>query len=327
MTWRRKLSGRASTGVRWIISAAAMALIVLLFPRLVDVPAALRAVQQSDGRLDLLAALAFVAGLLAYAQRWRLLLAGKPGLGETLQAANAGHAANIVLPFRAGEALRVAMLGRSAALPLAEITASVVVERGIEQLMRVLALAGALVSGLRLQLAPAALIGVGGILVLLTWFAVWALRHQADILAQGPRLLARVPRLSEARARQGLAAALAGINDAAASGQMRRALGWSVITWSCFWAFQMLTLAALNGAGLASSSWAALCLGVLFIAPPSAATQPGIYHAALVAPLALLGFDRAGLTAFAVLLHLQQMLWMIGLALVGSGLQVIRRAI
>jgi len=83
----------------------------------------------------------------------------------------------------------------------------------------------------------------------------------------------------------------------------------------------------LNGAGLTASSWAALSFGVLFIAPPSAPTQPGIYHAALVAPLALLGFDRAGLTAWAVLLHLQQMLWMIGLALVGSGLQVIRRAI
>lgn len=326
MTSGRKLSGRAAS-LRWILSAAAMALIVLLFPRLVDVPAALRAVQQSDWRLDVLASLAFVAGLLAYAQRWRLLLAGKPRLGETFQAANAGHAANILLPFRAGEALRVAMLGRSAALPLAEITASVVVERGIEQLMRVLALAGALVTGLRLQLAPAALIGVGGLLMLLTWFAVWALRHQAAILVQGPRLLAHIPGISEARARQGLAAALAGINDAAASGQMRRALGWSVVTWSCFWAFQMLTLAALNGAGLMASSWAALSFGVLFIAPPSAATQPGIYHAALVAPLALLGFDRAGLTALAVLLHLQQMLWMIGLTLVSSGLQVIRRAV
>jgi len=325
MTWGRKWPRRASTSLRWMLSAAAIILIVLLFPRLVDVPAALRAVRQSDWRLDLLASLAFVAGLVAYAQRWRLLLAGKPRLGETFQAANAGHAANILLPFRAGEALRVAMLSRSASLPLAEINASVVVERGIEQVMRVLALAGALVTGLRLQLAPAALIGIGGMLLLLTWGAVWALRHQADVLVHGSRLLARAPGISETRARQGLAAALAGINDAAASGQIRRALGWSVITWGCFWGFQMLTLAALNGAGVAPSSWAALCLGVLFIAPPSAATQPGIYHAALVAPLALLGFDRAGLTAFAVLLHLQQMLWMIGLALVGSGLQSIRR--
>lgn len=308
-----------------IVSSAVILLIVLLFPRFVDLAAALRAVQQADWRLSLLGSLAFIAGLTAYAQRWRLLLTGKAGLGVTFQAANTGHAVNILLPLRAGEAVRVALLGRSADLPLAEITASVVVERLVEQVMRLLALLGALLAGLRLQLPPSVLASAGGMIVLLTLLVAWALRHQAAVLARAPGLLARVPGVSEAGARQALSAGLAGFNEAVSAEQVRRALLWSFITWGCFGAFHLLTLAALGNADLPGASWVALCLGALALAPPSAPTQPGFYHAALVAPLALLGFDRAGLTAFAVLLHLQQMLWMIGLALAGSGLQALRQ--
>ncbi|MFZ1269309.1 MAG: lysylphosphatidylglycerol synthase domain-containing protein, partial [Anaerolineae bacterium] len=117
-----------STRTKLIASTAVIVLIVILFPRFVDMPAAARALQQADLRYGALASLAFIAGLAAYAQRWRVLLAGQPSLGAAFQAANVGHALNILLPLRAGEAARIALLGRTTGLPLAEITASVVVE-------------------------------------------------------------------------------------------------------------------------------------------------------------------------------------------------------
>jgi len=63
----------------------------------------------------------------------------------------------------------------------------------------------------------------------------------------------------------------------------------------------------------------------LALSPPSAPTQPGIFHASVVVPLAAVGFDEVALTAYAVLLHILEMVWMIGLAIVGlaqTGLSV-----
>ena len=313
-----------STRTKLIASTAVIVLIVILFPRFVDMPAAARALQQADLRYGALASLAFIAGLAAYAQRWRVLLAGQPSLSAAFQAANVGHALNILLPLRAGEAARIALLGRTTGLPLAEITASVVVERVIEQVMRLLALGGALLVGLRLQLAPGAVMGAVALVSLLAGLMTWALRHRAQVLTRAPVFLARLPGITEARARRALSGVLAGVTQAVTSRRLSAAMLWSFITWGCFGAFHLLTLAALGADGLPPTTWGALALGTLVLAPPSAPTQPGIFHATLVAPLALLGFDRAALTAFAILLHLQQMVWMIGLALVGSGVQAFK---
>jgi hypothetical protein len=58
-------------------------------------------------------------------------------------------------------------------------------------------------------------------------------------------------------------------------------------------------------------------LGALALSPPSAPTQPGIFHASIVVPLAAVGYDAGALTAYAVILHLLEMFWMIGLAAFG----------
>jgi len=58
-----------------------------------------------------------------------------------------------------------------------------------------------------------------------------------------------------------------------------------------------------------------MSLGALALAPPSAPTQPGVYHASVVVPLTAIGFDNATLTAYAVILHTLQMAWMVGLGL------------
>jgi hypothetical protein len=101
-------------------------------------------------------------------------------------------------------------------------------------------------------------------------------------------------------------------------------LVWSVLAWTCFWLFHFLTLQALP-VSLSLSARLSLSLGALALAPPSAPTQPGVYHASLVAPLRVMGFEGATLTAYAISLHALQMLWMVSLGLWGvsrSGLSL-----
>ena len=91
-----------------------------------------------------------------------------------------------------------------------------------------------------------------------------------------------------------------------------------------FWGFFYVTLLAL-GQGFPPDERLAVSLGALALSPPSAPTQPGIFHASVVVPLAAVGFNEVTLTAYAVLLHILEMVWMIGLALWGlaqTGLSV-----
>ncbi len=90
----------------------------------------------------------------------------------------------------------------------------------------------------------------------------------------------------------------------------------SLLTWVFFWGFFFAALLALPD-GMPAADRLAVSLGALALSPPSAPTQPGIFHASVVIPLAAVGFEEVALTAFAVLLHILEMVWMIGLALWG----------
>jgi hypothetical protein len=291
-------------------------LILALFAIFVDLPAVVQQLRTAEARFFAAASLLFLAGLLAYAGRWRLLLANKPSLGHTFHASNVGHAGNILIPARAGEAARILVMSASDAVSITEATSSFVVERLLEQLMRLAALAGAIGFGVGITLSSGSILG-GLSLLLLAFAAVaWLLRHQDSVLARGPAWLARLPRVTETRSRQTLADLLANLSAIARPSQLGLLLFYSSLTWACFWGFFYLTLLAL-AESVPSGQQLALSLAALALSPPSAPTQPGVFHASLVAPLAAVGYDAESVTAYAVLLHIQQMVWMIGLALWG----------
>ena len=83
-----------------------------------------------------------------------------------------------------------------------------------------------------------------------------------------------------------------------------------------FWAFFYLTLVAL-GTGLAQTDMLAISIGALALSPPSAATQPGLFHGSVVVPLVAVGFDEVILIAYAIVLHVIEMFWITLLALWG----------
>ncbi|MFN2141360.1 MAG: lysylphosphatidylglycerol synthase transmembrane domain-containing protein [Candidatus Promineifilaceae bacterium] len=292
---------------------AVIAVIIVVFLLLVDMQEVLNELETADPVMLLLGSAAFIAGLAAFAARWRALLNYEPSFIFTFHASNMGQAGNILLPARAGEAIRILVMGTDEEVSLAEATASFVVERLFEQVMRLLAILAAVLVGVGLKTSLKALIG--GVVFVIAGFAVvlWLVNHPDFTLQKGAWLLSKIPRVSEERARQATADLLQNLSNITHPRRFAVVFGWSLVSSSLFWLFFFLTLRALD-TGLPLQEQIAVSLGALALSPPSAATQPGLFHASVVAPLAAVGFDAELVTAYAVLLHIIEMVWLIILA-------------
>lgn len=305
---------------KWAIAGllVVIVLIGIAFVLFVDWRAVAQVLQTADLHYLLLASLALVAGLFVYALRWRLLLANKPTWSFTFHVANVGHAGNILIPARAGEPARIIMMQRGSPVSITEATSSFVVERLFEQIMRLVTLSGAILYGVGLRASPATVAGGIGFLVMAFGVIAWLIYRREMVLAKGPRLLAWLPRVTEEGARGWLHDLLANLANVSAPRRFLLVLLWSFLLWFCLWAFFHLTLLALGNDFLPEER-TAVSLGALALVPPSAPTQPGLFHASMVAPLAAAGFGAERLTAYAILLHIIQMIWMIAFALWGIG--------
>jgi uncharacterized protein (TIRG00374 family) len=295
---------------RLLIPLIAVLIIVLLLSFFVDVGAVIRQLRRAQPGYLLAACVALLGGLTAYANRWRILLDNKPGWVGTFHAGNVGHMFNTLIPFRAGEPARIVVLSQNQKLPLTEVTASVVVELLIEQTMRLSAFVGALAFGVGLEARAAG----AAVIILLTAIGslIWLVRQRDYVLAHFPIYLARLPRVGEGQARQTLTNLLNGLTAVTSARQLGQAFFWSLIIWSSFSLFHYLILLALNLELLAGQA-VAISLAALALAPPSAPTQPGVYHTFVIGSLVLAGFNLQDVTAYAVILHGLQMAWMISL--------------
>jgi uncharacterized protein (TIRG00374 family) len=295
---------------RFLLPFVALALILVLLTLFVDVETVVRQLRHADLRYLLFASVALLLGLVAYANRWRVLLSNKPGWLATFHAGNVGHMFNTLIPFRAGEPARVVVLSQNQRLPLTEVTASVVVELLIEQMMRLSAFIGALAFGVGLEPRAAG----GGVILLLfiVGSLIWLVKKREFVLARFPPYLARLPRVGEARAREVLHNLLNGLTAVSSARKLGLAFFWSFLIWSSFSLFHYLILLALN-LELLPGQAVAISLGALALAPPSAPTQPGVYHTFVIGSLVLAGFNLHAVTSYAIILHALQMFWMISL--------------
>lgn len=299
----------------WILLAV-VAVVLVLFAFIIDWRDVWLLLVESDKWLLLAASGAMVAGLLLYAVRWRLLLANKVPFWTTFHAGNIGFATNILIPLRAGEPARIYVVGRDKRNPAsyAEATSSVVAEKIFEQIMRLGALGLAL--GVGVQQSTRTIWSVAASIVVAFLVLWWMLNHQERVLTTGTRWLARLPRVTEARAHRAIADVLGNLSHITSPKQLALAFLWSAATWFCFWLFFYLTIASLGDA-IPRDDWLQVSLAAMALSPPTAPTQPGLFHASIIVPLTAVGFSPAGLTAFTLVAHLLEMFWMIGLALLG----------
>jgi hypothetical protein len=129
-------------------------------------------------------------------------------------------------------------------------------------------------------------------------------------------VLVKLPRITEESARQSISDLLENLGAVSKPRQFVRILFLSLLSWFLFWCFFYVTFLALD-TSLPPDQQLALSSAALALSPPSAPTQPGIFHASIVVPLAAIGFDIETLTAYAVLLHILEMFWVVGFAIWG----------
>ena len=302
------LTARLSLGFTLLLVIVITALF-LIFIDVEEVSVQLR--HANPGYLAL-ATILLLAGYSVYALRWQLLLDRIPSLPATFHASNLGHLLNMLLPLRLGEPLRIVALNRSSEAGVGQITSSVVIERMLETVLRLAAFGGMLAIGVGFSNSPGILAGLGVFLVGVLVVLVWMVKNREMVLQRWPAYLGRIPRLSQDRLYQSLSDLL----DALVSMSSPRslALGFltSTIAATFFLGFHYFVLLALDFP-LTQTQMLALSLGILVIAPPSAPTMPGIYHAQIVLPFAALGVPGSALAAYAIVLHALQTVMVVGL--------------
>jgi uncharacterized protein (TIRG00374 family) len=251
-----------------------------------------------------------LAGLWARARRWRWLFPPGPEPPGILPATMIGYMANNVLPLRAGEVVRVYVLGRrlreaertTGAQSFWLVTATLVVERVLDSLVIVLMLA---VLVLMIPV-PRVVEWAAGVLFAVDVVGVSAL----VLIARAPgfcrRLLARLPARWPAAARTIMSifdTGLRGLDGIRTPSHAPRLVLWTALVWllpaTAAWA--MLRAVHLDlpfGAGFTVLAFVGVGVSV-----PSAPGYVGVFHAAATAALEVFGVPRSTALAYALLFH------------------------
>lgn len=251
------------------------------------------------------AAIALAAGVAVRAWRWQLLFEHRrrPRYGLVANALLISYLFNTILPARAGEAVRVQVLGKRANVSRAEVLATVVLERVYDLFVLILLLAAAApflppVGWLDAALALGAVIGLalGAVAVLVARFG----RRGARILL---RPVALLPRVSEERLEL-LAASI--VNGLAAIRATRTALTAVAVTAASWFLLALSGWFLLRGTGVDEGFAAALLVLVatnLVLVLPSSPAGLGAFEAAAVVALAAYEVEREVALSYALVLH------------------------
>ena len=255
-----------------------------------------------------------LAGLWARARRWRWLFPPGPEPPGIVPATMIGYMANSVLPLRAGEVVRIYVLGRK--LRESEgmtgtqsfwlVTATLVVERVLDSLAIVLML-GVLVLTIPV---PRVVEWAAGVLFAIDVVGVSALIAVARAPDACRRILQRLTGRWPGVARMLSAmfdTALRGLDGIRTPAHLPRLVAWTALVWlapaTAAWA--MLRAVHLDlpfGAG-----WTVLAFVGIGISVPSAPGYVGVFHAAATAALEIFGVPRSAALAYALLYHASAM--------------------
>ncbi len=280
-----------------LISLAAIAGLSLL----VDWREFAAAVRQADFRY---LALAFPVYLFSYflrARGWQILLLEEPSYKKVFLTMHAGYLLNNIFPLRLGEFGRAYLLGKSG-LGFWRVIPTILVERAFDMTLAIGLLLGTLPFAADL---PGAWRGslVGGVLALAGFGCFYLLARQREwVLQKFERLGGRWPKLIAA-GRQRLASFLTGLSALTDAARFLRVLGWMTANWGLAVIFQFLVLRAYLPE--AKPLWAAFALGVaaMGVAIPSSPGYVGVYEAAFVGALALVGVSTSPALAYALTTH------------------------
>jgi uncharacterized protein (TIRG00374 family) len=301
-----------------ILLALAVTLIIGgLFFWFVDLNQVIEQLRQADWRLLAAGMGALLVSYVLIAVRWRYLLGNRTGFFPSFHSVNMSNLVNSLTPIPE-IALRVLITGRDPGMSVPSATSGMLVERSLEQVMRVLAFLIALLTGYVIALKTSSMLVNGGLILGFLALMVLIIRNAESIVSWMQIHLARFPRLDQRRVEKVLSDLVAGLRMA--GGPRQLTYGWLISfgIWGAFFVFAYLVLLGLN-IHLPVEQMVAITLLTLAVAPPSAPGTPGLYQATIVGALSLIaGLDPALMTAYAIMVHILQVIPLIVLGIWGA---------
>ncbi|MEM8919703.1 MAG: lysylphosphatidylglycerol synthase transmembrane domain-containing protein [Pseudomonadota bacterium] len=298
-----------------IIGIAVAAIFVALIARRVEGGDLLLAIGQANFSLILLAVCIFLTGYACRIARWRsMLLQDNPALRwrDCSGPFMASIAANNVLPFRAGDALRAFAFSKSLKVPKSALLASLLVERLLDLLSLLLALGICLylfdldetVSGNLVNLGAFGIIGLGLVVMLLLLFPrIFQPPTQLAI-----RLAAKVaPGLAE-RLLDFTDRLFATLRQLAHGPRMAALIAWSALVWGLEGAVFWVIAFGVPGMIVPVAGWLALPVSTLATLLPSTPGYVGTFDFFAIAAVEAMGNPTIAATAYALIVHL--VLWL-----------------
>lgn len=302
----------AKSAVRLGVGIALAAVFAWLLLRQVYLSQVIDAFREATGRWVVAALAAFFLGYLCRIARWHAMLSGSvPGLrmracvGPFL----ASFAANNVLPFRAGDVMRVFAFNRVLGTTSGVVAATLFVERLLDLLLVVMLFAAALHV---FDIGPSVVSGVGStalfagaaMLLLVLLFP----RVFAPVAQPAGRLASRMAPRFGARLSEEIAKGLATLEQLAQGHVMLKLLGWSALAWvfeGCVFWFAALALPSVTEP---QGAWLALPVATLATLIPSTPGYVGTFDYFTAWAMIQLGNAPAPAAAAAFLVH--TLLWL-----------------
>ncbi len=275
----------------------------------------------------LIATLIVTVSLILRAIAWKTLLDGKPTVKQAFFAICVGYLLNNLFPFRFGELGRSVLLGRSSRVGTFRVFSTVIIERALDVGVAALLLLTTLPLVLgtewikKAAWSALALVVLAFVLLfLMAWNKTWVENVLSKISLKWPGF-----KNIQARILQPL---LDGLGALRHPSQFLIAAGLILAAWGLWVANYYVMLAPIVPETI--FWWAAFINAVLAlgVALPSAPAALGVYEAAMVAALVLLGVSESTALAYAILMHFFQFVYtgimgFTGLLLEGQSLSTI----
>jgi uncharacterized protein (TIRG00374 family) len=311
------IAGRSFLKKRLLFALAVTLIIGALFFWFVDLDQVIALLRQADWRLLAASMGALLISYVLMAVRWRYLLANRTGFFPSFHAINISNLVNSLTPIPE-IAVRVLISGRGSGMSIPGATSGMLVERSLEQVMRVLAFLLALLTGYVISINTGSMLVNAGLILVFIALMVWLIRNAENIVSWIQVQLARFPRLDQRQVEKVLTDLVAGLRMAGGPRQLTNGWLMSFAIWAGFFAFAYLVLLGLN-IHLPIEQMVAIALLTLAVAPPSAPGTPGLYQATIVGALSLVaGFDPALITAYAIMIHILQVIPLFFLGIWGA---------
>lgn len=255
---------------------------------------------------------AFIAGYSARIARWRAMLALENqalGWADCAGPFMISMAANNILPFRAGDALRAFAFTRRLGVGAGPVLATLLVERLLD-LLTILAILGLALwfTGV----AAGGLLGMGAAALIAAAAGVAAVLLVPGVFEPLPRalcaLLTRIAPALGARARRECDRIFAILRRLAGRATMPRLILWSALAWSLEGCVFLCAAMALPAMTAPEAAWLALPVATLATLLPSTPGYIGTFDYFAAEAVQLFGVAAAPAAAFAILTH--AMLWL-----------------